>query len=156
MSKRKTDFLTEIEEIVVEKLKKADLKEIGRFVIEEALYIALMSDLYLVSGRMKVFQDSSATHTPLYTQRLVITEMIIGMRKMTTGEIPFTDIKPLGWATALLESWESELGRAETGSDGTVYALALPNHMRMFMVLGLPGMLRIAVQLTRQLIQVAT
>jgi len=170
LPKRKDDFLTEIEEVVVEKLKKADLKEIGRFVIEEALYIALMSDLFLVSGRMKVFNSNDdqtpGNWTPLYAQRQVIGDIIIAMRKISCFELPFPtgaswtgitfdDVAPLGWATALLESWDRELHKAETVGD-TVYAPALPSHMRMFMVLGLPGMLRIAVQLTRQLIQIAT
>ncbi len=154
LAKQKT-FLEEVESTVIEKLKKADLKEIGRFVVEEALYIALMSDLFLVSGRMKVFKEDGVTWTPLYAQRQVIANMIIAMKDMAWQDLPLTDLKPLGWAHPLLSSWETALQTFED-VDGTVYATALPNHMRMFMVLGLPGMLRIAVQLTRQLVQIAT
>lgn len=166
---RRTEFLERLEDTVIEKLESADLNAAGSFILEEGLYLALMADLFLVSGRFKVYTGDGTDSNPktiLALERQVLADMISNMRSISSFELPFpvgvsplgitfTNVRPLGWATALLQSWESALGAAEKDDNDVVYYIALPKHVRMFMVLGLPAMLRIAVQLTRQLIQLA-
>lgn len=147
-------FLRELQDAILEKARNADLREAAQFVIEESLYIALMADLFMVSGKVRAFMDDGITRDPLAAQRIVLTNVIIGLRKISQSQIPLTSLRPLEWATPLLESWEAALGDADD-YDGVVYYNALPGHMRMFMTLGLPGMLRIAVQLSRQIVQLA-
>lgn len=149
------EFLAKLEDAILEKIKDANLKETAQFIVEEALYIALMADLFLVSGRIRAFEEDGLSPTPLGAERLVIAEVVKGIHEATEIEIPLTNKRPFGWATQLTKAWEAAF-RAEEEIDGVVFYKAIPTHMRMFITLGLPGMLRIAVQLTRQLIQLAT
>jgi len=154
---KKSEFLARLEDTIIEKLEKADLQGAGTFILEEGLYLALMADLFLVSGRFRCYEGDGTIGNPktsLCLEREVLSSSITALRKISTVPIPFTDLAPLAWATPLLESWESALGAAEDVG-GVVYYKRIPKHMRMFLVLGLPAMLRIAVQLTRQLIQLA-
>jgi len=152
--KDKREFIVKLEDAILEKLKTSDLTDIGTFLVDEGLYIALMSDLFLVSGRFRAFADDGVTHTFLARERLMIRDTIVNLRNISQVKIPLTDLRPLGWATELLSIWEVALGVAHReGPDNLVYFTALEPQMRAFMTLGLPGMLRIAVQLTRQLIQ---
>ena len=148
----KPEFLNKLQEVILEKLQEADLKEVVRFLVEEALYISIMTDLLLVSGRIRAFQEDGITRTPLGAQRVVITDMVIAIRIMSQTTI--AGVSPFGWASPLLMAWEAALGDGEDVG-GVVYHKALPFHMRTGMSLGLPGMLRISVQLTRQLVQLA-
>ena len=151
---KKSDFLARLEDTIIDKLEKADLEAAGKFILEEGLYLALMADLFMISGRMRAFEDDGKTRPFLASQRLMIADVLIAMRKISQTIIPLVNIAPLDWASPFLSSWETALLTYED-VDGVVYMVALPRHMRMFMVLGLPAMLRIAVQLTRQLIQLA-
>ena len=151
---RKTEFLARLEDTIIEKLQSADLQAAGTFILEEGLYLALMADLFLVSGRFKAYEDDGTTRTLLSVERLVLADTLASLILLASQKIPFTDLQPLGWALPLLHSWEGALRNAEP-VDGVVYFIAVPKHMRMFIVLGLPAMLRIGVQLTRQLIQLA-
>lgn len=151
---KKSEFLARLEDTIIKKLEKADLEAAGKFILEEGLYLALMADLFMISGRLRAYEDDGVTRPFLASQRLMIADVLIAMRDISQANIPLTELKPLGWASPFLSSWETALLTFED-VDGVVYMTALPRHMRMFMVLGLPAMLRIAVQLTRQLIQLA-
>lgn len=126
-----------------------------KLLLEESLYIALMVDLWLVSGHVKVWQDPGHTQKTLMAiQRELMADTLHGVGDAVDMGIPFTDIKPVGWMAPYVRAWEAHLRDADT-VDGEPYYKKMPMQIRIVMVLMLPGILRVMIQLTRQIIQVA-
>jgi hypothetical protein len=124
----------------------------AKVVIEEGLYIALMVDLWVVTGRVKVYEDGTTVKTMWAVQREIMADTIHAITVMADQEIPLTNIAPLKWMANLTASWEAELRDGED-IEGVIYYKKIDTIIRAIMVLMLPGMLRMVVTMTRQLIQ---
>lgn len=167
MSKPKNDkktFFEKVQDLILKKLEQMDPK----FVMEESLFLGIMLLLGAVSGRFKVWVmdgEIRGDDTFLTKQRFMLTNVLEALRDITTLTIPvgvipgIGDIAPFKWATPFLEAWIDPLKAFEDRPPGAIagqgqrYWKALNPLERVLMVLILPGLLKVAVRSTRQLIQ---
>lgn len=127
---------------------------VARTVITESLYIALMADLFLVSGRVLIWEPGvTGKVTWLGRQRIAMINSLGYVRGMAGVKLPFTDLKPLGWAVPFLDDWIDELNKNDP--DDANYYNALDPAARMMLTLMVPGLLRMGMKITRQIIEVA-
>lgn len=144
------------------KLKDTDLDKFTRIILEEGLYIGIMINLFLLSGRVRVYEEDGTTKTFLGTEREIMADMIGSLADICGIGIPGWDVPianihvkafaPMAWASVLLYRWEGQMRYAETVNT-IVFYKRIPTHMRLMMILMLPGMLRAALRITRQLVQ---
>lgn len=168
--KDKRNLWERLADILEDKIKDADLSVI----LKEGLYIGLVIDLAALTGRFEVWHLTDPSDpllsprgrdTFLTTQRTILLSLLRAVRDLSTLTIPLGvipglgDVAPFRWATAMLDGWVLSLLTIEpmpagsTAGHGQRYWKALHPLERVLITLMLPGILRVAVQSTRQLIQ---
>lgn len=163
--KTKKTFTEKIQDLILRKLEQMD----PELVLEESLYLGVMLLLAAVSGRFKVWVmdgDIRKEDTFLTTQRVMLFGMLKTLHDLSTFKVPFgsipllgNDIAPFAWATGLLKGWVKSLSDMEPSPPGAIaghgqrYWKSVNLLERSLMILILPGILKVAVRSTRQLIQ---
>lgn len=151
------DFLEELGQTFADKFKKANLHEISTTILKEGLYIGLMFNLWYVTKRVPV--DSFWG-----SQRDVMRQMLSAMATAFNTEIPLIKWKPFEWGYRFVRTWEDALKKSHTTQgylventelvDGVLWYKPVAMPLRVLMVLMFPGLLRLFVNLTRQLVQI--
>lgn len=144
------------------KLQDADLDKFTRIILEEGLYIGIMINLFLLTEKVRVYEEDGTTKTFLAADREIMADMIGSLADICGIGIPGWDVPimnihvkafaPMAWGSVLLYRWEGQMRYAETVNN-VVFYKRIPTHMRLMMILMLPGMLRAALRITRQLVQ---
>lgn len=161
--KDKKTFLEKVQDTILKKLEQMDPK----FIMEESLFLGIMLLLAAVSGRIKVWimdGEVRGDDTFLTKQRMMLISVLEALRDLTTLTVPLGvipgigDVTPFKWGTAFLDSWLDPLKTIERppgaiAGQGQRHWKALNPLERVLMVLILPGLLKVAVRSTRQLIQ---
>lgn len=144
------DFLFRIGNIFADKLEKSNLTEFSKIVLREGLYIGLMFNLWKVTARVPVLSFWGA-------QREVMRQTLSGLAGALRTEIPLIKWRPMEWAYRLVRTWEDALKDTPDNTelvDSVRWYKRVEPSLRVLMVLMFPGLLRLFVNLTRQLVQV--
>lgn len=150
---KKSDFGARLFDTFEDKLAKADLHKFSTIILEEGLYIGLMITLWKVSGRILIWEpDIVGQETFWAKQRYAMTSTLSKLEMLFRQEIPLIKIQPMLWAADMVVPWVEALNMQE---DGATHYKAVNPWLRMIMVLMLPGLLRLFVNMTRQLVQLA-
>lgn len=146
-AKSKADtFAKDVQDVLIEKIKKAELKTL----VEYGIYTTLGIITFVALGKVQKYpavRKGTAKAIAMDTRQMLV-DMTIGMREVALIKIPLTAARPLIFLDPIPKWIVRVIGVAEDDLEnpGVINYLAVPLPYRALLAIMLPSLLYITIE----------